>query len=142
MKVSPLTFKILNILSAVIHAAFESLLYQLVLSGALMLLSENIDYEVRIFTSGIIIVSFLASSLYGFVSLLCPAAVLKVMFARAGLMLVFLNVLFAVTTEYIVPLKSIILSLAAFSSICFAYRYWLRQVLVRKISGIIPSRTA
>ena len=142
MKVSPLTFKILNILSAVIHAAFESLLYQLVLSGALMLLSENIDYEVRIFTSGIIIVSFLASSLYGFVSLLCPAAVQKVMFARAGLMLVFLNVLFAVTTEYIVPLKSIILSLAAFSSICFAYRYWLRQVLVRKISGIIPSRTA
>ena len=142
MKVSPLTFKILNILSAVIHAAFESLLYQLVLSGALMLLSENIDYEVRIFTSGIIIVSFLASSLYGFVSLLCPAAVLKVMFARAGMLLVFLNVLFAVTTEYIVPLKSIILSLAAFSSICFAYRYWLRQVLVRKISGIIPSRTA
>ena len=142
MKVSPLTFKILNILSAVIHAAFESLLYQLVLSGALMLLSENIDYEVRIFTSGIIIVSFLASSLYGFVSLLCPAAALKVMFARAGMLLVFLNDLFAVTTEYIVPLKSIILSLAAFSCICFVYRYWLRQILVRKIYGIIPSRTA
>ena len=142
MKVSPLAFKILNILSAVIHAVFEALIYQLVLSAALMLLSESIDYEVRIFTSGIIIVSFWASSLYGFVSLLCPAAVLKAMFARAGLMLVFLNVLFAVTAEYIVPLNSIILSLASFSCICFVYRYWLRQILVRKVVGITTERTA
>ena len=68
MNMSPAVRKILNLLSSIIHAAFDALIYQLILSVMLLILSESAPAEARIFASGVIIVCFAARSLYGFES--------------------------------------------------------------------------
>ena len=139
---SPAVRKILNLLSSIIHAAFDALIYQLILSVMLLILSESAPAEARIFASGIIIVCFAARSLYGFESLRRPFAVEKSELGRVGVLLVFLNVLFAVTSEYAVPLDAMILSLAAFFGANYTLRYSLRQVLAKKFFRFSSAITA
>ena len=138
---SPITRKVLNFSSSILQAALDSLVYQLILSLILMLSSERIDFEARVFTSGLIILCFAAGSLYGFEVLRRPFAAEKIAFARAGILIVFLNVLFAVTSEYTVPLASMILSLAVFFAVSFGFRISLRHVTAQKFFRLPSTRT-
>ena len=141
MKMSPLTRKVLNLASSAIQACLDILAYQLILSSVLLLLGESIIFEARVFSSGIIVVCFTAGSLYGFGVLRKPFAAEKASLAKTGVLLVFLNVLFSVTTEYTVPLASMILSLALFFAASFFFRYSLRHVLARKIFRVPSAGT-
>ena len=139
---SPITRRLLNIASLILHAAFDALIYQVILSIVLLILSESIAFEVRVFTSGITSVCFAAGSLYGFESLRRPFAAEKTALARTGVLLIVLNVLFALTSEYIVPLTSMILKLALFFCVSFVFRYSVRHVLARKFFRLKSARTA
>ena len=120
-------------MSSAIEATIDLLIFQAILSSVTSLLGESIASETRVFTSGTLIVCLAAGRLYGFMVLTKPFVAEKSALAKTGVLLVFLNVLFAMTTDYTVPLASMILSLAAFFMVSFALRYSLRHAMDNRL---------
>ena len=92
--------------------------------------------------TGSVIVCCAFSGLYSVKSSVRPFAA---DFARAGVLAVFLNVLFAVCSDDLVPLSAVMLSLLLFACVSMFIRYSLRQFLAEAVRGffrVFGARTA
>ena len=92
--------------------------------------------------TGSVIVCCAFSGLYSVKSSVRPFAA---DFARAGVLAVFLNVLFAVCSDDPVPLSAVMLSLLLFACVSMFFRYSLRQFLAEAVRGffrVFGARTA
>lgn len=115
--------------SCTIHAAVDSVLHQLILSFMLLLSRESITFRVRVFLTGIIVACFAFSRLYGSWFLKVSYAAEKRLLARSGILIAFLTVLFAFTTEEYVPLFAALMSLALFMVLNARIRLSIRNIM-------------
>lgn len=142
MNISPSTYRILSFLSSAIWAVVDATVHQVILSLVLVLFSKSLEFEVRVFMTGIVVLCFAFSGLY---SLKHLNHSLTADFARAGVLIVFLSVLFAVCNDEPVPLSPVIISLALFASVSIFTRYSLRHVLaegMQKFFRLFGARAA
>lgn len=139
---SPLTRKILSLSSSIIHAAFDVLVFQAVLSAVLSLLSESLIFEVRAFFSGIVPICYACMSLYGVGILRYDFTEEKHRLSRAWVFIMILTLLFAFTVDTAIPLFPVMASLLVFMAVNFVFRYSLRQFLAAAPSEAFTLFTA
>ena len=125
MNMSPATRKLLLFASSCVHAVLDAVIHQVILS----LLCGELAFEFRVFMSGVIVVSCWSAGLYGLGVLSRTFTAETRALVRSGLLVLFLNVLFAVTTENPVPLSDVIMTLAVFFAVSFALRCSLRSFM-------------
>ncbi|MBQ7593686.1 MAG: sugar transferase [Synergistaceae bacterium] len=128
MKMSPRTRKLLNLASGFLQASLDVIVHQLIIS----FLAGSLTFEVRVFLSGVIVVCFAFSSLYGFEALRRSFNAEKVLFVRSGILAAFLSVLFCLTSENPVSISQVLLCLVSFLCVSLLMRYSLRHVLASK----------
>ena len=128
MNMSPRVRKLLNLASGFLQASLDVAIHQLIIS----LLAGSLTFEVRVFLSGVIVVCFAFSSLYGFEALKRSFNAEKVLFVRSGILAAFLSVLFCLTSENPVSISQVLLCLASFMCVSLFMRYSLRHVLASK----------
>ncbi|MBQ9389962.1 MAG: sugar transferase [Synergistaceae bacterium] len=129
MTMSPVTRKALNFSSSLIQAAFDFFIHQLILAAVLALFAESLEFEVRVFLSGIIIACYAFSSLYGTPVLKHGFSYEKHSLAKTAILISFLSVLFAFTSNSYIPLFPVLLSLYLFMAANLGLRYSLRCFL-------------
>lgn len=134
MRNSPFIRKILSLISSSIWIALDVLIHQSALSLILILSAEKLPLEARVFMSGVIVVCFAFSGLYRLGSLARP---FTADIARAGLLALFLSVLFAVCSEETVPLSSIVGSMAVFSAVSIFVRHSMRRAVSAGMAKIL-----
>ena len=128
MNMSPRVRKLLNLASGFLQASLDVAIHQLIIS----FLAGSLMFEVRVFLSGVIVVCFAFSSLYGFEALKRSFNAEKVLFVRSGILAAFLSVLFCLTSENPVSISQVLLCLASFMCVSLFMRYSLRHVLASK----------
>ena len=128
MNMSPRVRKLLNLASGFLQASLDVAIHQLIIA----FLAGSLTFEVRVFLSGVIVVCFAFSSLYGFEALKRPFKTEKVLFVRSGILAAFLSVLFCLTSENPVSISQVLLCLASFMCVSLFMRYSLRHVLASK----------
>ena len=128
MNMSPRVRKLLNLASGFLQASLDVAIHQLIIA----FLAGSLTFEVRVFLSGVIVVCFAFSSLYGFEALKRTFKTEKVLFVRSGILAAFLSIMFCLTSENPVSISQVLLCLASFMCVSLFMRYSLRHVLASK----------
>lgn len=137
MTMSPITRKALNFSSSVIQAALDFFIHQFILAAVLAFFAESLEFEVRVFMSGIIVACYAFSSLYGTAVLKLGFSYEKRSLTNAGILISFLSVLFSFTSNSYVPLFPVLLSLYVFMAVNLGLRYSLRCFLASNPAGFL-----
>ena len=132
MNMSPIPRRVLNFSSGLLQAGIDIFIHQVILSAVLALTSESLEFQTTIFFSGIIAACYAFNSLYGIGILYREFWSEKHELLRAWTLIVILSVLFAFTSEIIVPFFPVMMSLIVFMAVNFGLRYSLRHFLASK----------
>ena len=126
---SRVTFILAACASYILHAAVDSVIHQLILSFVLWIFSESISLRHRIFTTGIVVLCFAFSRLYGLGAWRVSLTAEKFLLTRAVTLITFLTVLFAFTSDEYVPLFAVLLTLVLFIAVNVSIRRSIRSFM-------------
>lgn len=127
------SYNLVKLASSLIQILLDIILHQLIISLVQLFFpgSLALSFESRVFFTGIIIICFAFSSLYGFSFLRRSFIQDKILIIRAGFLASFLSLLFIFTSEIYIEPAIIIVSLAIFFTLKIFLVYCLRSVLMK-----------
>ena len=127
------SYNLVKLASSFIQILLDIILHQLIISLVQLFFPESLalSFEYRVFFSGIIIICFAFSSLYGFSFLKRSFSQDKILIIRAGFLASFLSLLFIFTSENYIETTIIIISLAIFFTLKIFLVYCLRLYLLK-----------
>lgn len=128
MSMSPLfRSRIPVLISSIIWAAIDALIHQAILSLLLLFPAEILGLELRVFMTGVVVVSCSFNGLYRISTAKSPAW--KAM-TKSALMACSLSIMFAFTYTETVPLWAVIIALIMFVGVSIFIRYSVSHVLI------------